>query len=55
MDNPTNNKEFLTVFLDNHLLLRCFTINASHLFTLTLGDIGRPKPDIVGDLDYTRL
>lgn len=55
MTNLLNSTEIATVFLDNQLNLRRFTMHATHLFKLIPGDIGRPLSDIVCELDYPQL
>jgi two-component system CheB/CheR fusion protein len=55
MENLLNSTEIVTVFLDNHLLVRRYTTGANRLFKLIPGDIGRPLMDIVSDLDYPQL
>ena len=44
-----------TVFLDNALHVRRFTTQATRLFKLIAGDVGRPLSDIVTDLTYPGL
>ena len=55
MKNLLNSTEIATIFLDNDLKLRRFTIHATDLFKLITGDVGRPLSDIVSDLDYPNL
>lgn len=55
MTNLLNSTEIATVFLDNQLKLRRFTVHATHLFKLIPGDIGRPLSDIASDLEYPTL
>lgn len=52
MRNLLNSTEIVTVFLDNKLHVRRFTIGADKLFKLIPGDVGRPLSDIVTDLLY---
>lgn len=55
MTNLLNSTEIATVFLDSEMQVRRFTPNATQLFKLIPGDIGRPLSDIVTDLNYARL
>jgi two-component system CheB/CheR fusion protein len=55
MTNLLNSTEVATVFLDNKLKLRRFTVHATRLFKLIPSDIGRPLSDIASELDYPRL
>ena len=55
MSNLLNSTEIATVFLDNDLRLRRFTTDATKLFKLIPGDIGRPLAHVVTDLDYPQL
>lgn len=55
MQNLLNSTEIATVFLDNTLKLRRFTPQATDLFKLIPGDVGRPLSDIVNILDYANL
>jgi len=55
MANLLNSTEIATVFLDGKLNLRRFTPNATKLFKLIPGDLGRPLSHIVTDLDYVEL
>jgi two-component system, chemotaxis family, CheB/CheR fusion protein len=55
MKNLLNSTDIATVFLDNILRVRRFTSQATHIFKLIPGDIGRPLSDIVHDLDYPGL
>ena len=55
MANLLNSTEIATVFLDEKLNLRRFTPNATSLFKLIPGDIGRPLSHIVTELDYAEL
>ena len=52
MKNLLNSTDIATVFLDNALHVRRFTTQATRLFKLIPGDVGRPLSDIVTDLDY---
>jgi two-component system CheB/CheR fusion protein len=55
MKNLLNSTDIATVFLDNLLHVRRFTSQATHIFKLIPGDVGRPLSDIVHDLDYPGL
>jgi two-component system CheB/CheR fusion protein len=55
MKNLLNSTDMATVFLDNALHVRRFTTQATRLFKLIPGDIGRPLSDIVTDLVYQEL
>lgn len=55
MKNLLNSTDIATVFLDNTLHVRRFTTQATHLFKLIPGDVGRPLSDIVTHLLYPEL
>ena len=55
MANLLNSTEIATVFLDNEMRLRRFTNDATKLFKLIPGDIGRPLSDLATELDYPQL
>lgn len=55
MKNLLNSTDIATVFLDNLLRVRRFTSQATHIFKLIPGDIGRPLSDIAYELDYPEL
>ncbi len=55
MKNLLNSTDMATVFLDNALHVRRFTTQATRLFRLIPGDIGRALSDIVTDLVYPRM
>ena len=55
MENLLNSTDMATVFLDNALHLRRFTNQATRIFRLKAGDVGRPLSDIVSDLAYPDL
>ncbi|MBL8486242.1 MAG: PAS domain-containing protein, partial [Rhodocyclaceae bacterium] len=55
MQNLLNNTDIATVFLDNAMHVRRFTAQATRIFKLIPGDVGRPLSDIVSDLDYAAL
>lgn len=55
MTNLLNSTEIATVFLDNDMKLRRFTTDATKLFKLIPGDVGRPLSHIVTDLNYPEL
>jgi two-component system CheB/CheR fusion protein len=55
MKNLLNSTDIATVFLDSALHVRRFTTQATRLFKLIPGDLGRPLSDIVTDLHYPAL
>lgn len=55
MKNLLNSTDIATVFLDNQLHVRRFTSQATRIFKLISGDVGRPLSDIVSDLNYPEL
>jgi two-component system CheB/CheR fusion protein len=55
MKNLLNSTDIATVFLDSSLHVRRFTTQATRLFKLIPGDLGRPLSDIVTDLHYPAL
>jgi len=55
MENLLNSTDMATVFLDKALHLRRFTNQATRIFRLIAGDVGRPLSDIAFDLDYSDL
>jgi transcriptional regulator with PAS, ATPase and Fis domain len=55
MKNLMDSTDIATVFLDNALHVRRFTSQATHIFKLIPGDVGRPLSDIAYDLDYPGL
>lgn len=55
MQNLLNSTEIATVFLNNKLNLRRFTVHTAQIFRLRPQDEGRPLSDITTDLDYPLL
>jgi len=55
MKNLLNSTDIATLFLDEALLVRRFTTQATKIIKLIPGDIGRPITDIVTALDYPEL
>jgi two-component system CheB/CheR fusion protein len=55
MKNLLNSTDIATVFLDNKLRVRRFTSQATAIFKLIPGDLGRPLTDIVHELEYPEL
>ncbi len=55
MKNLLNSTDMATVFLDNAMHVRRFTKQATRLFKLIPGDVGRALSDIVTDLVYPGL
>jgi two-component system CheB/CheR fusion protein len=55
MKNLLNSTEIATVFLDNNLCVRRFTLQAQSIIKLIPGDVGRPITDLASDLLYPTL
>jgi two-component system CheB/CheR fusion protein len=55
MKNLLNNTGIATIFLDNQLNIRRFTVQTQKLIHLIDRDVGRPIGDIVTDLEYDGL
>ena len=55
MKNLLNSTDVATLFLDNNLKVRRFTIQATKIIKLIPGDIGRPITDLASDLLYPDL
>jgi len=55
MANLLNSTEIATIFLDNEMKLRRYTTDATKLFKLIPGDVGRLLSHVVTDLDYSQL
>ncbi|MFA5083412.1 MAG: PAS domain-containing protein, partial [Hydrogenophilaceae bacterium] len=55
MKNLLNSTDIATIFLDNALHVRRFTTQATRVFKLIPGDVGRPLSDIATDLVYPDL
>jgi two-component system CheB/CheR fusion protein len=55
MKNLLNSTDVATVFLDNAMCVRRFTIQATRIFKLIPTDVGRPLSDVASDLDYPEL
>jgi two-component system CheB/CheR fusion protein len=55
MKNLINSTDIATLFLDKELNIRSFTPQATKIFKLIKGDIGRPFTDQVSDLIYPGL
>jgi two-component system, chemotaxis family, CheB/CheR fusion protein len=55
MQNLLNSTDIATLFLDNELNVRRFTEQASKIFHLRDGDIGRPITDLATTLTYPDL
>lgn len=55
MKNLLNSTDIATLFLDNEMNIRRFTLQAVKIFKLIKSDIGRPFTDLVSDLIYPNL
>ncbi len=55
MTNLLNATDIATIFLDNDLLIKRFTVQATEVIRLIQSDVGRPISDIVSKLDYDTL
>lgn len=55
MTNLLNSTSIATVFLDNELRVRRFTVQAAKIIKLIPGDVGRPITDLATDLAYPEL
>lgn len=55
MKNLLESTEIATLFLDDALLVRLFTVGARKVFKLIHGDVGRPITDIASELHYPEL
>lgn len=55
MQNLLNSTDIATLFLDNELNVRRFTEQATSIFHLRDGDIGRPLSDLASTLTYPEL
>jgi two-component system CheB/CheR fusion protein len=55
MKNLLNSTEIATVFLDNKLHVRRFTLQAQTIIKFIPGDVGRPITDLASDLLYPEL
>jgi chemotaxis methyl-accepting protein methylase len=55
MKNLLNSTDIATVFLDNELCVRRFTLQAKTIIKLIPGDVGRPITDLASDLLYPGL
>ncbi|MDA1231291.1 MAG: PAS domain-containing protein, partial [Planctomycetota bacterium] len=55
MKNLLNSTEIATVFLDQALRVRRFTEQATNIFQLIPGDVGRPITDLANSLLYPKL
>ena len=55
MKNLLNNTGIATLFLDNELRIKRFTVQAKKIINLIASDAGRPISDIVSQLEYKNL
>jgi chemotaxis methyl-accepting protein methylase/PAS domain-containing protein len=55
MKNLLNSTDIATVFLDNELRIRRFTLQAQAIIKLIPSDVGRPITDLASDLLYPEL
>jgi transcriptional regulator with PAS, ATPase and Fis domain len=55
MKNLLNSTDIATVFLDNELRVRRFTLQAQTIIKLIPSDVGRPITDLASDLLYPEL
>ncbi|MCX5723222.1 MAG: PAS domain-containing protein [Nitrospirae bacterium] len=55
LQNLLNSTEIATIFLDNELRIKRFTLEAKRVSSLIAVDVGRPLSDIVSKLTYGRL
>ncbi len=55
MNNLLNSTDIATVFLDNELRVRRFTVQAQAIIKLIPSDVGRPITDLASDLLYPEL
>jgi two-component system CheB/CheR fusion protein len=55
MKNLLNSTEIATIFLDSNLNVRRFTSQASKIFNLIPGDVGRPLTHLASNLCYDGL
>ncbi len=55
MKNLLNSTDIATVFLDNALCVRRFTLQAGTIIKFIPGDVGRPITDLASDLLYPAL
>ena len=55
MKNLLDNTNIGTVFLDEHMIIRRFTREATHIYRLVASDVGRPLNDIKSNLEGEEL
>ena len=55
LKNLLNSTDIATIFLDNEMHVRRFTLQAKTIFKLLPGDVGRPITDLASSLVYPDL
>ncbi len=55
MKNLLDSIDVPTIFVDNHLHIKRFTVRAADLFNLIPSDVGRPITDISHNLEYDNI
>jgi two-component system CheB/CheR fusion protein len=55
MKNLLDNTNIGTIFLDEHMIIRRFTRDATHIYRLVASDVGRPLNDIKSNLEGEEL
>jgi len=55
MKNLLDNTNIGTVFLDEHMIIRRFTRDATHIYRLVASDVGRPLNDIKSNIEGEEL
>ena len=55
MSNLLNATDIATIFVDNNLRIKRFTLQATEVIRLITSDVGRPISDLVSKIDYNSL